>query len=368
MSEFDVTARLRENETIPLLPLGRSAPADQRIITTPGLQELYDQLARIGPGRLPVLIVGETGVGKTHLVELLAEHGQGMRGRAEPRARRPFVRIDCAASVPPVFERELEDCDGTVLFDEIGALDQQLQLQLLRAIEAGVFARMVNGSGAEGPAPRLVATTNHDLARAVEEGTFRRDLYHRIAGVTLVVPPLRTRPEDVLLLAEHYVRVICRERKQVPVLLGQTARTALLAHPLPGNARELRNLIELGVLFAAGGPIEAEHLAPPAVRVTAPERAVLPAGLAERSDFVGAPAALEAMASLAGMTVPGTNTRLRAITREDVIAALASCAGNQTLAATRLGMGRRTLSRWLDRLAIARPRKGTKGLGAVGSA
>jgi transcriptional regulator with GAF, ATPase, and Fis domain len=207
-----------------------------------------------------------------------------------------------------------------------------------------------------------VATSNRDLPRAVEEGAFRRDLFHRIAGVTLVVPPLRTRPEDVLVLAEHFVRLVCRERKQVPLLLGGSARTALLGHDLPGNARELRHLIELAVLFAegTGGVIEVEHLQPPPVRGSAPERAALPMS---RGDSVGDMAdAADALDDLANLTVPGTNTRLRAITREDVIAALAACAGNQTLAATRLGMGRRTLSRWLDRLAIPRPRKGTKGI------
>jgi DNA-binding NtrC family response regulator len=155
------------------------------------------------------------------------------------------------------------------------------------------------------------------------------------------------------------VRLVCRERKQVPVLLGQSARTALLDHPLPGNARELRHMIELAVLFAAGGAIEAEHLSPPPVRGSAPERAGL---VVDRID------SQDELDELAGLTVPGTNTRLRAITRDDVIAALGACAGNQTLAATRLGMGRRTLSRWLDRLAIPRPRKGTKGITPVGSA
>src|SRR5438034_418297 len=114
-----------------------------------------------------------------------------------------------------------------------------------------------------GPRPiraRFVAATNRDLEQAVEQGGFRRDLYHRIAGLRLSVPPLRERPADILELAEHFVRTSCREPGQQPAALTEGVRAALVRHPWTGNVRELRNVLELAVLFAGDGVIAEEHL------------------------------------------------------------------------------------------------------------
>lgn len=287
--------------------------AENAIIETAGLRPVYDQIERIATARLPVLIVGETGVGKRHLAERLH--------RRSGRAR--FVWINCAAIETTRFVSEFFGSldaggDGTVLLDEVGELSPELQVRLLRALASD-----------ESPL-RLVATSNRDLAPRPDapEGGFRPDLYHRLAGLRLQVPSLRERPDDIVPLAEHFLAAICREQNLPDLRLAPSALAALATQRWAGNVRELRHVIERGALFAQDGQVAAEHLDLP------PEP--------------GAPA-----------SAPGAEwtARLRPITRDTVVGALAACAGNQTLAAVRLGVGRRTLSRWLDRLEIPRPRK-----------
>jgi two-component system response regulator AtoC len=318
--------------------------AETKILLTPGLGPVYRQIERIAQARIPVLMVGETGVGKEHLAELIHQRSG--------RARHPFVRINCAAISTSLFESELfghtagaftgadrtkvgwleAAGEGTVLLDEVAELSLDLQAKLLRALETGAAPR-VGGLEQRPIRARFVAATNVHVEGALESGRLRRDLYFRIAGIQLGIPPLRARPDDILLLAEHFAQL---HGGRLPAsrrwTLAEEARAALVRHPWTGNVRELRNVLDRAVLLAEGGVIEAEHLQ----LGGEPRRAADP-------------------------IPPDTSVvpeRLRApATRDQVVAALNACGGNQIRAAARLGIGVRTLSRRLDQLDIPRPRK-----------
>jgi two-component system response regulator AtoC len=307
------------------------------LVLDPEMQRIYREAGELAVGRLPVLIVGETGVGKEHLAEVLHERS--------PRTGRPFVRLNCAAVTETLFESELFGHErgaftggdrekpglletagrGTVFLDEVGELAPSLQAKLLRALETGAAHRV----GGVIPRPieaRFVSATNADLLQAVGSGDFRRDLYHRLAGAVLRVPPLRRRPAEILPLAEAFAVEAARDLGWAPPLLTPEACTALLAHAWPGNVRELRNAIERAVLLARAGVVGLEHLA---------------GGLT--------PAVTPALPS---EPPPEPGDRRASVQR-----ALLACGGNQKEAARRLGVDRRTLGRWLDRLGMPRPRK-----------
>ena len=210
-----------------------------------------------------VLIYGETGVGK----ELLARsiHFSGAR------RERPFVAVNCAAIPEELFESELFGFrkgaftgasehrrglfqmanGGTLLLDEIGEMPLHLQSKLLRAIEE----KKVTSVGSDRPVEvdvRFIATTNKDLHAEAERGTFRRDLFYRLAVMPILVPPLRERPEDIPMLAEHFLESANRRCKKSLRGIAPESRQALLAYPWPGNVRELENVIERAVIVSKG--------------------------------------------------------------------------------------------------------------------
>ena len=234
--------------------LGRSA----------ALHRTLEQAARVAPhGDVTVLIGGETGTGK----ELLARsiHFSGAR------RDRPFVPVNCAAIPAELFESELFGSrrgaftgavehrrghfqmasSGTLLLDEIGEMPLHLQSKLLRAIEE----KKVTSVGADRPVDidvRFIATTNKDLQAEVERGTFRRDLFYRLSVMPVRVPALRERPEDIPLLARHFVEQAGRRLKKAVRGISPESLGALSRYPWPGNVRELENVIERAVIVAAG--------------------------------------------------------------------------------------------------------------------
>jgi transcriptional regulator with GAF, ATPase, and Fis domain len=342
------------------------APRDERSLsmrdvlrvpdpTTAGLHALVNNVAA---GKANVFVLGETGVGK----EVLAETLHALSGRPGP-----LTRINCAALSESLLESELFGYEkgaftgaaaakvgliegaarGTVFLDEVGELPLSIQAKLLRAVERHEVLRV----GAIRPQQidvRFIAATNRDLAAEVEAGRFRRDLFFRLDGVTLVIPPLRERRGALGRLALGFLRD-AQPDGPLPRLAPE-----MLAHlegyGWPGNVRELKAVIERAVLLARGGEIGIKHLAfargaastpPPAVAPTAPTR--------------GAAAQVAAAPPVAADPVDFLDDAQRA-DRERVFAALTACAGNQSRAAKQLGIGRTSLLQKLRLYRIARPR------------
>jgi two-component system, NtrC family, response regulator AtoC len=239
----------------------------------PGWLRALARLERVASSDLPtVLLLGESGTGKT----ALARHFHGVGGRRTGG----FVEVDCLSIPEALLESEFFGYEpgafkgadtrkrgvielaneGTLFLDEIGRLPQAFQAKLLRFLEQRTFRRL--GSDRELQADvRLVCATNRDIKRAVERGSdsFRRDLFYRLEVVSIELPPLRERGDDVILLAEHFLTEVAAGSP--PPLLADGAREALIKHPFPGNVRELQNLMRRSAAFVeAGAPIRAEDL------------------------------------------------------------------------------------------------------------
>src|SRR6185312_10023268 len=241
---------------------------------SPALMAALTRIARLAPGDLSVVIRGESGTGK----ELAARQLH----RASRRSGAPFLAVNCAALSETLVLSELfghargaftgADRErkgvfetahgGTVLLDEIGDLPARAQGMLLRVLQEGEIVR-VGESEPRRVNVRVLAATHRDLARMVEEGTFRSDLYFRLRGGSVELPPLRDRGDDVIRLAEHFLRRLRNDRSNRSdrsASLSGAVRASLLAHRWPGNVRELQNVMSLATTLAGEGPIEPEHL------------------------------------------------------------------------------------------------------------
>ena len=241
---------------------------------SPAIVEVYKLVARVARLDVTVLIQGETGTGK----ELVARAIH----YASPRAAGPFVVIDCAGLPETLFESELFGHErgaftgalaarrglletatgGTCLLDEIGELSPPLQAKLLRALQEQTIRR-VGGNDWIPINVRMIAATNRDLQRRVQEGGFREDLYYRLNVVTIAVPPLRERPEDIPLLAQHFLDRFARATPMPSRGLARSTIEALRAHPWPGNVRELENAIERAVALSSSEVLMPEDLPAP---------------------------------------------------------------------------------------------------------
>ncbi|HEV2749651.1 MAG TPA: sigma-54 dependent transcriptional regulator [Gemmatimonadales bacterium] len=281
----------------------------------------------------PVLLTGETGTGKGLLARAI--HASGVR------AAKPFIEVNCTAIPATLMEAELfghergaftdakeskpglfEAGEGGFLFlDEIGDVDLSMQGKLLRAIEDRAVRRV--GSVRERKIDvRIIAATNRDLEREVQRERFRSDLYFRLAVIVLHVPPLRERGEDVLLLTEHFLRVLNAKYGRAVREISAPARELLLSYPWPGNVRELSHVIERAVLWSRGPELEVEHLS-----LTSPDH--------------GTPAERPAVAS--SPSLPPQGVDLAHWEKAMIERAMRDAGGNQTKAAQRLGISRDTL-------------------------
>jgi transcriptional regulator with GAF, ATPase, and Fis domain len=293
-----------------------------------------------------VLVLGETGAGKDVIAAMLHE--------LSTRAAKAFFALNCATLPEALLESELfgyergaftgasmskpgllEATDGgTVFLDEIGDLPLALQAKLLRVIESHEVTRL----GALKPRTvdvRFVAATNRDLARDVSTGRFRQDLYYRLNGVTLTVPPLRERPTDIEPLARLFLDAARARFETGDVHFSPAALAALAAHDWPGNVRELKSTVERAALLARSRVIEPNDLG-------------LPSGDAS-------PAA--SAASIARVTQVSELSSSLDSERERIVRTLQECGGNQSRAATMLGVSRRTLVRRISELGLPRPRR-----------
>jgi DNA-binding NtrC family response regulator len=309
----------------------------------PAMEHARAVLQRVANAEIGVLILGETGVGKEVMARELHARSQ--------RAERPFVPIHCAALSPALFESELfghekgaftsalaakpgllETADGgTVFLDEIGELPEAIQVKLLRVLEDRVVLR-VGGVRPIKLDVRFVAATHRDLEAEVARGGFRSDLYYRLSGVTVVVPPLRHRRDEIEGLARTFCEDAAARAGGPAPALSPEALAALEGYAWPGNIRELRNMMERATALCDGAVIEPDDLPLDKIAATLP----LPA--ARRSP--PAPVRIDDEAEKAR-----------------IIAALAQCKGNQTRAASLLGYSLRKLVYLMTRYELPRPRK-----------
>jgi DNA-binding NtrC family response regulator len=335
---------------------------DRLIVEDPtpeGVSTLIREIAKSG---VNVLVLGETGVGK----EVLASTIHAVSERSGP-----LSSINCAALSEPLLESELFGHEkgaftgaaaakdglleaasgGTVFLDEIGDLPLSLQAKLLRAVESREIRRL--GSTREVPIDvRIIAATNRELTAEVAAGRFRQDLFFRLDGVTLRIPPLRDRRHAIGPLALKFVEEASRRLGRPEVRATPEMIAALSAHDWPGNVRELKAVIDRAVLLSRGAQLGSRHLA----FSSRPDGAA--PGPAPAPPRAAAPAAAPA-ASPAAAPASGERDFLEPEQRADrarVIAALDECAGNQTRAAKRLGISRTTLVNKLALYRIPRPR------------
>ena len=265
------TAKVEEENVKLRQELDRSHGLDKILGSSPALQEVLEKVRQVADSRANVLLEGESGTGK----EMVARAIHGLSSRRQG----PFVAVHCAALAPQLLESELfghekgaftgaverrigrfEQADGGTLFlDEIGEIDAATQVKLLRALGERTIER-VGGNKTIEVDVRLVAATHRNLESLVREGKFREDLFFRIRVVQIHLPPLRERPEDIPILAEHFRQEYARENGRGGLSLSPAAMQALLSHRWPGNVRELRTAIEHGVVLARGKEIEPKDL------------------------------------------------------------------------------------------------------------
>ena len=327
----------------------RQAPASQ----ASQLAALEHSAKRIAVGKLAVLVVGETGVGKERFAERIHE--------MSPRRPGSFIRINCSAVSEAQLEAELFGNDaagkpglleaadgGTALLTDIEQLPAMLQPKLLRVIEEGAVHR-TGGTRMRAVDVRFIATTGADLTAEVEAGRFRRELYFRLAGATFVVPPLRERKDEIIPLAEQFI-LSAASPLGLRFALAEEARTWLLGHDWPGNIRELRNACERAVLLSTGPTIELHHLT-----ITSDDRLRKPQERFRRAATV--PPTFAPVAPNAADMPSQVRATVAELEKQRILEALERCAGNQTRAAELLGISRRTLINRLDEYGIARPRK-----------
>jgi len=260
---------LRDNQALRAHAPG-AAPFAGILTKSPRMHEVMRVVERVAPTDSAVLVLGESGTGKELVARAIHERSA--------RAQRPFVPIHCGALPREVLESELFGHEkgaftgaiaakpglidladgGTLLLDEIGEMEPDSQVKLLRALETGMFFR-VGSTRPRTVDVRIVAATNRDLAEAMKTGDFRQDLYYRINTITVTLPPLRERPEDIALLAHHFVEANAAYGAK---RLSAGALAALEAYPWPGNVRELLHAVERAVILSRDDEILPGDLPP----------------------------------------------------------------------------------------------------------
>jgi len=305
---------------------------------SPSMARLRTEIRQVARSQAAVLINGESGTGK----ELVARavHQQS------DRAGQAFLAVNCAGIPPDLMESEFfgheagaftgarqgrkglfaEASGGTLLLDEIGEMPLALQAKLLRVLQEGSI-KPVGSDHEETVDVRILAATHVDLMKAVEQGEFREDLYYRLETLSLGIPPLRERGEDVELLAMHFLKEACRRHNRGFIKLSDVTLRVLRDYPFPGNVRELSSAIERAVTFCEGDTIQPEHL---------PER------IRKRQGASPQPLAAPGSVNLSEWPT------LEALQQDYVSRVMAAVDGNKRRAAQILGINRRTLYRWLE--------------------
>jgi two-component system, NtrC family, response regulator AtoC len=319
--------------------------------------EVLEQARRAANSLISVLILGETGVGKEVLAHTIH--------RCSPRARGPFLALNCAALSESLLESELFGHEkgsftgavaarpglfeaaegGTVFLDEAGELPMSIQVKLLRVLEERKVLRV----GARAPLAvdvRFVSATNRDLEAEIARGAFRQDLFFRLNGIALTIPPLRERVAEIAPLAGAFAEETCRQLDRRAPALSAEALGLLQRYAWPGNIRELRNALERAVVLCQGDTLLPEHF--PAKMTGGRAPAALPAVI----DTAPLP-----VAAKKGDSVERLTLELDEVEKRRVVRALDLCQGNQTKAAAMLGISRTTLVARIQVYGLPRPRK-----------
>jgi Nif-specific regulatory protein len=299
------------------------------------MQSVFDLISQVARSDATVLIRGESGVGK----ELVA---QSIHYNSD-RASKPFVRVNCAALPENIIESELFGHEkgaftgairrregrfemshrGTIFLDEIGDLSPQMQIKLLRVLQEKEFER-VGGSDTIKVNVRVIAATNRDLEKAMEDGGFRHDLYYRLNVFPVFVPPLRDRRTDILELANFFVEKYSKENHKYVRRISTPAIDMLMSYHWPGNVRELENCIERAVLLTNDDVVHGHHL-PPTLQTAEATNTIMKGTLQETLDRVE---------------------------REMIVEALKDCKGNKARAARQLGISERLMGLRVERHGI----------------
>jgi len=327
------SARTLERKA-PLITSGAASTEEggaRLLAEDPTMRAIFELVDKVAPSSLSVLLLGETGVGK----ELLAEAIH----RRSARASRPLIRLNCATLSETLLQSELFGHErgaftganqakpglletangGTVFLDEVGELPLALQAKLLRVVEERKVFR-VGATKSIDVDLRFVSATNRNLKDEIARGTFRQDLYFRLNGLSIEIPPLRRRRAEIPHLARVLLTRTCDSLGRATPAISEDAMRLLEGYAWPGNVRELKNAVELSLLLAGDGPVRAEHL-PREVQ------------------------AFDAATSTAPISAGGDDLRSNVETfeRDRIASALERCGGNQTRAAEMLGVSRRTL-------------------------
>ncbi|WP_437725804.1 sigma 54-interacting transcriptional regulator [Sorangium sp. So ce861] len=347
-------------EAVTTLELG----GQRTVLADAATVRVFDLIRRLAATDLPVLVTGETGVGKESAARALHEWS--------PRAKRPLVTLNCAAMPESLVESELfgyergafsgaagpkpglleHGSGGTVFLDEIGDLSASAQAKILRAIEAKKILRLGDVREREVDI-RLVAATHKDLQGEVKAGRFRQDLYYRLGAATVILPPLRERPREILALSRAFLADACARAGREEMVLSTEATELFATYAWPGNVRELKNVIEYIAATVSARIVERGHLpaplAPASPRAESAPPSVAPA----------APAAGDAAPAARG---PGRSFRplaeeVRELERTRIAEALAAVGGVQTKAAEALHMPLRTFVLKMNRYGLAKRRR-----------
>ncbi len=307
------------------------------------MQAVYHEIETLANTEdVTILIRGESGTGK----ELVASavHYKSQRRKA------PFMEINCASLPETLLESELfgyekgafTDAkqskkglfelsdDGTIFLDEIGEMPLPLQAKLLRFLEKKQFKRLGSGKDLQVDA-RIIAATNRDLETAIQEGLFRSDLYYRLNVVSIYLPPLRERRDDIVLLADYFIDQFCKDMGKQPKRLAPDVKSVLQRHPWQGNVRELRNVIERAVIFSQGDTMGMDLLPPEITGRPLPDEGCIPL------EKIWQP----------GQTIESSIAKVESQIIND---ALERSNDNKTRAAKILGISRFALNRRLERL------------------
>lgn len=333
---------------------------------SPAMQEVYKLIGALTVNRVTVLIEGESGVGKENAARAIHFNS--------PIRDKPFMPVNCGAFAEDLLESELFGHekgsftgadrqtsgvigaaeDGTLFLDEIVCASPGVQVRLLRALQEREYQR-VGGTESLPVRARVIAATNYPLEEAARDGLFRWDLYYRLKVVSVQLPPLRERKEDIPALTEHFLAKTAKELGRRSLAVDEAAAQALQECPWPGNVRELENAIRHAAVFARSGVLLKEHL---------PAGVLNPAQLLDGQEPLTARMMRRAVESLAEEAPPGEmyQAALNELERALIANALKTQGGNQVKAAHWLGISRTTLRRRIEELSIPIPPR-AKGRG-----